>query len=150
MRINELIGYWEQVREGLFVTIKKFSERDLDYTPFPGGYSVAQLILHIAHEEEGEVRYGITREIPTWPDEFTRAQYPTLESMVTLLGEVHGRTVEYLKSLQDAHLELEITTSWGQKYTMADTFWHVLEHEIHHRGELSLILGLLGRKGLDA
>jgi len=27
---------------------------------------------------------------------------------------------------------------------------HTLEHEIHHRGELSLILGLLGRKGLDA
>jgi len=27
--------------------------------------------------------------------------------------------------------------------------WHVLEHEIHHRGELSLILGLLGREGLD-
>jgi uncharacterized damage-inducible protein DinB len=28
--------------------------------------------------------------------------------------------------------------------------WHVVEHEIHHRGELSLILGLLGREGLDA
>jgi uncharacterized damage-inducible protein DinB len=27
--------------------------------------------------------------------------------------------------------------------------WHVLEHEIHHRGELSLIHGLLGREGLD-
>ncbi|MCE5207568.1 MAG: DinB family protein [Chloroflexi bacterium] len=27
---------------------------------------------------------------------------------------------------------------------------HTLEHEIHHRGELSLTLGLLGHKGLDA
>jgi uncharacterized damage-inducible protein DinB len=25
----------------------------------------------------------------------------------------------------------------------------VLEHEVHHRGELSLIHGLLGREGLD-
>jgi len=25
-----------------------------------------------------------------------------------------------------------------------------MEHEIHHRGELSLILGLFGREGLDA
>jgi len=28
--------------------------------------------------------------------------------------------------------------------------WHTIEHEIHHRGELSLTLGLLGRAGLDA
>jgi uncharacterized damage-inducible protein DinB len=27
---------------------------------------------------------------------------------------------------------------------------HLIEHEIHHRGELSLILGLLGREGLNA
>jgi uncharacterized damage-inducible protein DinB len=27
---------------------------------------------------------------------------------------------------------------------------HVIEHEIHHRGELSLKLGLLDREGLDA
>ena len=27
---------------------------------------------------------------------------------------------------------------------------HVLEHELHHRGELSLCLGLLGKPGLDA
>jgi uncharacterized damage-inducible protein DinB len=27
---------------------------------------------------------------------------------------------------------------------------HLLEHEIHHRSELSLILGMLGTDGLDA
>jgi uncharacterized damage-inducible protein DinB len=27
--------------------------------------------------------------------------------------------------------------------------WHVLEHEIHHRGELSILIGLLGREGLE-
>jgi uncharacterized damage-inducible protein DinB len=38
----------------------------------------------------------------------------------------------------------------GHDYTPAWVFWHVLEHEIHHRGKVSLILGLLGREGLDA
>jgi uncharacterized damage-inducible protein DinB len=27
---------------------------------------------------------------------------------------------------------------------------HVLEHEVHHRAELSLILGMRGKQGLDA
>jgi uncharacterized damage-inducible protein DinB len=150
MRINELIAHWEEVRAGLLTAIRKFSTQELDYVPFAGAYSVAQLILHIAHEEEGEVRYGITRELPVWPGEFTRSQCPSLEDMITLLTEVHQRTIDYLKTLQDAHFDLEITTPWGQKYTLANTFWHVIEHEIHHRGELSFILGLLGHKGLDA
>jgi uncharacterized damage-inducible protein DinB len=33
---------------------------------------------------------------------------------------------------------------------MLEMLGHILEHEIHHRGELSLILGLLGREGLNA
>ena len=38
----------------------------------------------------------------------------------------------------------------GTPYEIGWIIWHVIEHEIHHRGELSLILGLLGREGLDA
>ena len=40
-------------------------------------------------------------------------------------------------------------TPEGEVFTLRWIIWHVLEHEIHHRGELSLALGLLGREGLD-
>jgi uncharacterized damage-inducible protein DinB len=50
----------------------------------------------------------------------------------------------------DEDLEIEIEAQWGETYPLIDMIWHVMEHEIHHRGELSLILGLLGREGLDA
>jgi uncharacterized damage-inducible protein DinB len=38
---------------------------------------------------------------------------------------------------------------WGEPIPLRWIIWHVLEHEVHHRGELSLILGLLGKEGLD-
>ncbi len=50
MNLDQLISRWEQVRTGLLSTIEKFSQQELDYVPFEGGYSVARLILHIAHE----------------------------------------------------------------------------------------------------
>ena len=37
-----------------------------------------------------------------------------------------------------------------EKFSEDDMLWHVLEHEIHHRAELSLTLGLLGHEGLNA
>ena len=54
-----------------------------------------------------------------------------------------------LEGFDPARWQTRITHLDGDQYTPAWIFWHVLEHEIHHRGELSLITGILGREGLD-
>ena len=63
---------------------------------------------------------------------------------------MHARTVVYLRGLTDEALLSEIETPWGARVQQAEMLMHVLEHEVHHRGELSLMLGLRGRQGLDA
>jgi uncharacterized damage-inducible protein DinB len=52
--------------------------------------------------------------------------------------------------MDERELGRRIELPWGGHTSLGWVVWHVLEHEIHHRGELSLILGLLGREGLDA
>ena len=37
----------------------------------------------------------------------------------------------------------------GSVVTRAWTVWHVAEHDVHHTGEMSLILGMHGAPGLD-
>ncbi len=54
-----------------------------------------------------------------------------------------------LKNFDPANWEMPYRYSDGYDYKPSWIFWHVLEHEIHHRGELSLILGFLGKQGLD-
>lgn len=150
MLVHEFIARWGHVRAGLLSTIEKFSEEELSYVPVQGGYSVAQLILHIAQEEAGEICYAITRELAEWPPVFPPEQYSSIESLITVLDEVHEHTESFLRTLKDADLGREIITPWDEQYILGDMLWHVLEHEIHHRGELSLTLGLLGHEGLDA
>lgn len=43
-----------------------------------------------------------------------------------------------------------ILIAWGPASHLIEMLGHIVEHEIHHRGELSLVLGMLGRPGLDA
>jgi uncharacterized damage-inducible protein DinB len=148
--LSEFVSHWNAVRAGLLMTARKFSDADIEYVPFPNGYSVAQLLLHIAHEEEIEVRYGITRELSDAPPAFAAEEYDTLEKIERELSETHARTQAYLETLSDADMEREIVAPWGARDTLSNFLWHVLEHEIHHRGELSLMLGLLGKEGLDA
>ena len=150
MKVMKIIQLWSQIREGLSETIEKFTDQDLDYLPFENGYSVKQLMLHIAHEEYGEIQYGLTRKIDEFPPRFREVEYQELESIRTLLSSVHNETIVFLEGLDDHELENEFEAQWGETKPLIDFILHVIEHEIHHRGELSLILGLLGHEGLDA
>jgi uncharacterized damage-inducible protein DinB len=145
-----LSSKWAQVREGLLATIDKFSDGELGFQPVAGGYSVAQLMLHIANEEDIEVGYALARRLDGLPPPHDAAVFTTRASILAVLQNSHARTVAYLESLSDADLASEIELPWGQTARRSAMLMHTLEHEIHHRGELSLTLGLLGREGLDA
>lgn len=150
MKITHLISAWQRIREGLYEVLDKFNQQDLDFEPFPGSYTVKEIFLHIAQEEYGEVQYGLTRKLDSFPPAYDPGEYPTVASLQEILGKVHDQTLSYLDGLGDGDLAREIEAGWGGTYPLVDLLGHILEHEIHHRGELSLILGLLGKKGLDA
>ncbi len=150
MRPKEFLAHWETTRSGLLATIDKFRDEELAYAPFEGGMTAGQIMLHIAQEELGEVQYGLTRELNSWPAEFLLEDYNTIEVVKRLLGEVHERTKAYLTALDEDALDQPIEMPWSVTVMMGEAVWHILDHEIHHRGELSLILGLLGREGFDA
>ncbi len=130
--------------------MEKFSDEDLAFRPAANTYSVAETLLHIANEEDGEVRYGLTRELSEFPSGFEVHRYADKAAIIRVLDDVHARTIAYVGGLGDADLAESIETPWGAKGRRIEFLWHVIEHEVHHRGELSLMLGLLGREGLDA
>jgi uncharacterized damage-inducible protein DinB len=150
MQVEYLVRRWNNVRAGLLATIDKFRDEELDFKPFAAAYSVRQLILHIAQEEHGEFGYGIVQTLDEFPPEYHAPDYATLESIKALLQSVHAPSIDYLASLADADLQRVVTTPWGATYRLIEMFDHIIEHEIHHRAELSLMLGMLGREGLNA
>jgi uncharacterized damage-inducible protein DinB len=145
-----LITHWENVRAGLLATIDKFNVEDLDFKPFPASWTVRQIMLHIAQEENGEFNVGLTQTVREFIPEYPPKQYPSLELIKDLLASIHTPIMHYIEELKDADLDREILTPWGARLRQIEMLDHIIEHEIHHRGELSLILGMLGRTGLDA
>jgi uncharacterized damage-inducible protein DinB len=141
---------WTQVRARLLETVDKFADSELDFRPFPASWTVRRLMLHIAHEENGEFNHGLTQMLPAFPAEYDPAQYPNLAALKALLAEVHAPNQAYLAALNDADLERTIHAPWDTDYRLAEMVEHLIEHEIHHRAELSLILGMLGKQGLNA
>ena len=149
MNAKELFGHWTNVRQGLLQALDVLSDEQLGFVPREGLRSLGTVARHIASAEEGWFRYVVTHELDDWPPDFTAGDYPTVESIKALLAEVHARTEAYLETVDAADVDQAIVLPWGPEVTLRWVIWHVLEHEIHHRGEIFLMLGLLGLKAPD-
>lgn len=148
MKLSDLFSTWNQIHADTLSVIAKFSDDELTYVAYPGGMTVGRIALHIADAEEGWFRTIATEVRPSWPADYTLENYPTQKAIQSLLAEVHTRTNAFLASLTIDDLDSVVDSPWGS-FSLHFIIRHVIEHEIHHRGELSLILGILGREGLD-
>ena len=149
MDVAYMRTHWHSVRAGLVETIAKLRDDELDFKPYPTAWTIRELLLHVPQEERGERDYGVRQTLDAFPAAYDPQQYATREAIQTLLETVHAETVAYLATLEDGDLDRTIATPWGVSYRLIEMLGHLIEHEIHHRAELSLILGMLGREGLD-
>jgi uncharacterized damage-inducible protein DinB len=148
MNALELFGHWRVVRRGLVEALDQVSDAQLDFVPHEGLWSLRMVALHIAEAEEGWFRHVVTGELATWP-QFKVEAYPTVDALKQVLTRVHGQTEAYLATIDVGDLERIIDTPWEEEIPLRWIVWHVLEHEIHHRGEIFLMLGLMDMRAPD-
>ena len=149
MNAMEVFSHWRVVRRGLIAALDKLSEDQLDFVPTEGLWPLGTVARHIANAEEGWFRHVVTREHAEWPAGYSAEAYPTVGAVKDLLTKVHSRTEAFLTSVDAAELDNAVDLPWDEDLTLREIIWHVLEHEIHHRGEIYLMLGLLGLEAPD-
>lgn len=148
MKPSQMFNHWDQVRSDLLATIDMFNQDELIFAPFEGSWQVGQIVLHIADCEDNWLHGIVQRKIEPYVF-YELKDHPTVAAIKAVLERAHDRTQDLLANLDERDLDKDYTTTQGETYKLGWIIWHVLEHEIHHRGELSLALGLLRREGLD-
>jgi uncharacterized damage-inducible protein DinB len=148
MNAAELFGHWKPVRRDLLRALDMLTDEQLRFVPRDGLWSLGKVTRHIAEAEDGWFRFVVAGELDGWP-QFADQDSPTVESVKALLTQVHDRTQAYLATVEEADLDRFITAPWGSRFPLRWVIWHVLEHEIHHRGEIYLMLGLMGMEAPD-
>jgi uncharacterized damage-inducible protein DinB len=149
MEPEKIYAHWKVVRQGLLRVIESFEETDLNFKATPGGWPAGQIMIHIANAEEGWFQYVVTRELDHWPDHLSFQNYSDKTSIIQELSDVHSKTRSFISKLSEDDVNREIDTPWDDSLSLFWIIWHVIEHEIHHRGELSLMLSMLGKAGLE-
>lgn len=149
MKLTAVFEHWEKIHNGTIDTLGKFTDEELSFRPYEGSWSAGEIALHIANAEVGWFRYALEGELDEWPPSSKLSDYPTVDEIQLMLSSVHRRTQTYLANLPIDAMKRRFTAPWGDEFTLGWLLWHIIEHEVHHRGELSLILGIMGKEGLD-
>jgi hypothetical protein len=101
------------VRAGTLATFDLFLEGELGF-PREGGYSIREIALHIAHEEEIEILHGLSRLVPDLPPAYPMGQFPSNGSVPVQLMGVHGASLSFLGGLEEKAWEQEVLMA-GEK-----------------------------------
>lgn len=147
MNSQALFRHWNEVRSGLLAAMDNINDKQLDFTPRAGLWSLRETVVHIAGTEAGWLRCYTANRLHENPPK--AEDYPTVESLKVLLAKEHSVTEAQFSEAMDTTLAQICTLPWGGTCTMDWAVWHVIEHEIHHRGEIYLMLGLLGIEAPD-
>jgi uncharacterized damage-inducible protein DinB len=141
--IKPFLEYYEKVRERTANLIRVVPPDSLDWTYMPGKFSVGDQIRHIAAIERymfaetisgrKSVYHGCGKELA---DGYT--------NVVAFFNDLHQQSLEIFSGLSDVDLQKKCWTPGNAEIRVWKWMRLMVEHEIHHRGELYIYLNLLG------
>lgn len=146
MKINntaEFTEYYARVRERTRRVILCLPPDRLEWTYRAGKFTLGDLVRHIAAIERwlyAETAFGMPARYKGCGPELAEG----FEATLAYLDEMHRQSMEIFAALSDEQLQNRVQTPGGQSITCWKWLRAMIEHEIHHRGQIYLYLNMLG------
>jgi len=141
--IQPFLEYYEKLRERTLKVIKCIPPEKLDWTYQKSKFTLGDLIRHLATME----RFMFTENV-----QFKNSRYPGhgkeladgYEEVLGFMNKMHHASIEIFRRLSDEDLQKKCITPNGTPITVWKWLRALAEHEIHHRGQIYIYLGMLG------
>ena len=141
--IEPFLDYWKSVRGRTRRVIATIPEDRMDWSYAPGKFTFGGLIRHLATIERymyAETVQGKPSSYPGYDSSLQKENETPLEFMDRLDAE----SVEIFRQLSDEDLTRKCVTPAGSSITIWKWLRAMVEHEAHHRGQLYMMLSMLG------
>jgi len=141
--IESFLAYFETIRERILRVVRAVPPEKLEWRHADDVFSCGDLARHIAAVE----RYTFTENALGRPSRYQGCG-PELaeghENVLAFMERMHRESVAMLKSLTPDDLAGKGLTPQGVPVTAWKLLRAMIEHEVHHRGEIYVYLALLG------
>ena len=141
--IEPFLQYFKNVRERTMRVARCIPSEKMDWSYAPGKFTLGDLLRHIAVAERfmwAETLQGHTSRYTTHGKELADGY----ENVMAFVERLHAESLEIFSKLSDEELRRKCKTPDGAEITKWKWLRLMVEHEIHHRGQIYLYLAMLG------
>ncbi len=135
--------YFEGIRARTERVIACIPEERLEWSPRPGAFSFGDLIRHLGAMERYMFAENVSGRPSLYPGHGSELAYG-LPAALAYLSRMHEESMAIFRAMTPEDLERRCFTPAGTPITAWKWLRAMVEHEVHHRGQIYLMLGMLG------
>jgi uncharacterized damage-inducible protein DinB len=143
--IDSFLEYYDKVHNRTRRVIACIPREKLEWTFAEGHFTLGDLVRHLAAIN----RYMFAECVAMRPSRYPghgRELADGFDETMQYLVERQAETVQILKSLTPEQLKTRCKTPDGAEISVWKWLRSMVEHEIHHRGQIYIYLAMIGVK----
>jgi uncharacterized damage-inducible protein DinB len=140
--LDVFLDYLDKVQQRTMRVVVCIPPDKLDWSYREGKFTLGDLVRHLGAIE----RYMFGETIQGKPSRYRgcgKELADGLDEVIRFQETMHRETVEIIRQLGEDGLNRKCTTPDGASITVWKWLRLMVEHEIHHRGQIYLYLGML-------
>ncbi|HWW61444.1 MAG TPA: DinB family protein [Thermoanaerobaculia bacterium] len=143
MKRDEFLDYFERVRERTMRVVAHVPPDRVDWTYRDGKFTLGDLMRHLASIERWMFAENAMRRPSKYPGH-GRELADGYDAIVDFMKRMHAESMEIFRALGDADFDAKCMTPGGAELRVGKWLRSMIEHEVHHRGQIYLYLSMLG------
>jgi uncharacterized damage-inducible protein DinB len=143
LSIGPFLDYWESVRGRTKRVAQRIPPDQIEWSHAPGKFTLGDLVRHLATIERYMYAETVKGRPSSYPGHGTELA-EGYDAVLAYLDDRHAQSVKIFETLSDADLKAKCITPAGTPITTWKWLRAMVEHEAHHRGQIYLMLGMLG------
>ena len=141
--IDPFLDYWKSVRGRTRRVIETIPEDRMDWSYAAGKFTFGGIIRHLATIERYMYAETVQGKPSSYPG-YDRSLQQENETPLEFMDRLDAESVEIFRRLSDEDLTRKCVTPAGSSITIWKWLRAMVEHEAHHRGQLYMMLSMLG------
>ena len=141
--IAGFLDYWERIRGRTMRVARVIPPERIEWAPAAGRFTLGDLLRHLAAIERYMYAENARLSISAYPGH-GRELADGHGAVMDYVERLHAESMAIFGALSDSDLLRKCQTPEGTSITTWKWLRAMVEHEVHHRGQIYMYLGLLG------
>ena len=141
--IEPFLDYYTRIRERTRRVVACIPPERVEWAPREGAFTFGDLVRHLGAIERWMFAENVAGRPSRYPGH-GRDLADGHDAVLAYFDRMHDESMEIFRALTPEALQARCTTPGGAAMPAWKWLRAMVEHEIHHRGQIYLMLGMIG------